>query len=99
MLWKPDQIWLLDRPDGSADVLVRCWYSPDGKWRIIEEPEPAAPLIGRARGRYVVDLGMIGPNYEQHGQRLWARAVWRSRTLEEAQRTVERQENPPPGPP
>lgn len=81
MIWEEGQIWL--KRDDAEDTLVRCWYAFDNKWRIFEEVD-----------KYVISLGMIGPNYEEHGQRLWVK-VWRSPSLEEAQRTVERQENPP----
>ena len=84
----------------------RCFGEDDGPCAcpgFQQQGAPSVPLKPRTRtrdvGRYIVKLGMIGPNYEKHGQRFWVK-VWRSDTLEEAQRTVERQErNPKPGPP
>jgi len=106
MSWSEQVVWVegINHPGGDDVKATASYFSPPDqpqKWRIIgyEELYPNGS-VDYVEGvykpvRWVVSLGMVGPNYEKHGQRYWVR-VWESKSLETAKTTVERQEGSPP---
>jgi rubredoxin len=84
--WEEDRIHV---DSELSEDPVPCWYfsTPDSprKWKVIADP----------RGFFRVRLGLVGPRWEEHGQRWWV-SMWKSDTLDDAKRLVERQEGPPP---